>query len=353
MLLTGLLVLMSLAALLAPLPPALVERWYSQGLYLSVRQHLTAWTSLARFTIFDLVVIGVAAWLLVAVVLALRAALSWRVGTIVRIARRTILLAAAGYLAFDLLWGLNYARERLERRMTFDAARVTPERALAVGRRAVAELNRLHPLAHSRPWPAFADVPLDLRDAFAAALGALGQPTPSPLVAPKPTIVAPYLRWASVDGMTSPFTLEVLVNPWALPFERQMILAHEWGHVAGFARESEASFVGLAACLGGSVQAQYSAWLFLLPHVAGSVPRDIRAALVATLDPGPRADLQAVSDRLRQAIPAVRDAAWRAYDSYLKANRVPSGNANYDEVVTLVLGSGLVELDEHAAAAPR
>ena len=40
-------------------------------------------------------------------------------------------------------------------------------------------------------------------------------------------------------------------------------MAHEWGHLAGFADEGDANFVGWLTCLRGSVANQYSGWLFL------------------------------------------------------------------------------------------
>ena len=49
--------------------------------------------------------------------------------------------------------------------------------------------------------------------------------------------------------MINPFGLEVLVNPDLLPFERPFVAAHEWAHLAGYADESEASFVGWLTCM--------------------------------------------------------------------------------------------------------
>ena len=56
------------------------------------------------------------------------------------------------------------------------------------------------------------------------------------------------------------------------------------------------------------------------------------------LDPGPRADIAAIAERLRRGRVAVlQDQSWRVYDQYLKVNRVPGGIRSYGEVVTLVL----------------
>jgi hypothetical protein len=72
-----------------------------------------------------------------------------------------------------------------------------------------------------------------------------------------------------------------------------------------------------------------------------SLPAAERPAAITRLQPGPRADLQAIRERTARVSPLVHRTAWRAYDRYLRANRVESGVANYDEVVTLALGSRL------------
>ena len=49
--------------------------------------------------------------------------------------------------------------------------------------------------------------------------------------------------------MHAPFLLETLLNPDLTPPERPAVLAHEWAHLAGYAPEDDASFVGLLAAL--------------------------------------------------------------------------------------------------------
>jgi len=137
--------------------------------------------------------------------------------------------------------------------------------------------------------------------------------------------------------MIDPFALEVLANPDLLPFEKPFVAAHEWSHLAGYAEESEASFVGFLTCMRGGVGAQYSAWLFLYWEVSSVVPAADRSALAAALGAGPRADVAAVSERVRRGqLPRLRRVSWAAYDQYLKANHVEEGVRSYDAVITLL-----------------
>ena len=66
--------------------------------------------------------------------------------------------------------------------------------------------------------------------------------------------------------MTDPFFLETVVASNLLRFEYPAVVAHEWGHLAGLARESDASFFGLMVCLRGDETARYSAWLEIFLH---------------------------------------------------------------------------------------
>ena len=152
-------------------------------------------------------------------------------------------------------------------------------------------------------------------------------------------MLGPYFRWTSVDGMINPFGLEVLVNPDLLPFERPFVAAHEWAHLAGYADESEASFVGWLTCLRADAAARSSGWLALSWQVSGEVDQtETRRRSIGTLGAGPRADINAIVDRIRRSEqPWLRDAGWRVYDQYLKANRVEEGIRSYGTVLTLIL----------------
>ena len=200
-------------------------------------------------------------------------------------------------------------------------------------------LNALYAALPKAAWPELDALPDRLGPAFERVQRQLGSSRAAVVVAPKATLLAPYFRWAGIDGMISPFTLEILVNEAVLPFERPYVVAHEWAHLAGYAAESEASFVGWLTCLAGDDASRYSAWLYLLPRVVRHLDEEGRGWVWGRLAAGPAADLRAVALRLRAAVPVVQRNANRVYDRYLRANRVEAGIASYGEVVDLVLGT--------------
>jgi hypothetical protein len=336
---------------LAPLPPAWVEHHYSSTRYLVWQQFLTPLANQLPIALFDVLLIVVLLTLIVRWRLRYRAvrraAGRWdRDGRWPRQLALGLLdlggLAALLYLWFALSWGLNYERPPLHTRLDFDRGRVTRASVLAMAQTTVAALNRLEPLASQQPWPGYESTRYTLTRAFDNVQRRLGQPARATSGRPKSTLLNPYFRWAAIDGMTDPFFLETLVADDALPIERPFIIAHEWGHLAGYAQESEANFLGWLTCLDSGEQAQYSAWLALYWHLAAALPAADRRVVDAALHEGPKRDLRAIVARYQQSAPRVRVVAWTLYDRFLKANRVAEGVASYDAVVSLVVGTRFV-----------
>jgi len=329
---------LSLVCALAPLSSSFVERWYSTGVYPHVQRLLTPLSNLVPFALFDLLTVGtvvVAVAVLVRAVGRARQARRWRpiLATLLNIGTGV----AAVYIVFLALWGFNYRRMPMTERLALDRAAPGSEAVVALGVQAVEQLNALHARAHEAgdepPW-------LDgrLRDAFGRVQEFLSD---APHAVPgrlKPTVYGPYFRWTSVDGMVNPFALEVIANPDLLPFERPFVAAHEWAHLAGYADESEANFVGWLTCVRAGPAAQYSGWMYLYWQLSGEVGAPDRARLAAALAPGPRRDIEAIVERLRRGqVPLLRRSSWMLYDQYLKANRVEAGIRSYGLVVTLLL----------------
>jgi hypothetical protein len=323
---------------LAPLSPEAVERWYSTGIYPPIQRTLTPVANRLPFAWLDLLVVGGLAALVVVVVRAVRASRrERRIVPALRALGTLVTTAATVYLLFLFVWGFNYRRLPMNERLSVQPGPPPADAVLALGVEAATQLNALHAEAHATGWAA----PIDddrLREAFARVQETLSDgPTATPGRL-KTTMFGPYFRWTTVDGMINPFGLEVLGNPDLLEFERPFIAAHEWAHLAGYADESEASFVGWLTCMQGDAPTRYSGWLFLYWQVNGEVDAASRAKLSEALRDGPRADINAVAERLRRGqLPWLRATSWRVYDQYLKANRVEEGIRSYGAVVTLIL----------------
>jgi hypothetical protein len=329
-------VVLALVCAFAPVSPSLVERWYSTTIYPFVQRLLTPISNLVPFAWFDVLTIAAAILLIRALVRSVRRARREKRWSIVVITLGNIVTAAAAvYLIFLGIWGLNYRRVSMSQRLAVERSAPSAEAVLALGEQAVRELNVLYPdaRADTAPWR-----DESMRAAFDRVQGFL---TDAPRAIPgrlKPTVYGPYFRWTSVDGMVNPFGLEVMANPDLLPSERPFVAAHEWAHLAGYADESEASFVGWLTCLQAGPAARYSGWMFLYWQLSGEVGSEDRTRLAAGLESGPRRDIEDIAERLRRGRwPLLQRSSWMVYDQYLKANRVQAGVRSYGLVLTLIL----------------
>lgn len=321
-------------------PAAFVERVYSTRAYLAIQPLLTSVSNHTAFSLLDALILAVLLVVTYGAVAMVRGARGRWLRASLQAGMRALTWAAVLYLVFLLLWGLNYRRVRLIDKLEFERSAVTNDAAHDFAIRAAAELKTLYEPAHRAGWSASGDPEPGLAASFAVTIRQLGVQRPVTVARPKRTLLDRYFRSAGVDGMTDPFFLETLVASDLLPFERPFVVAHEWSHLAGFAAEGDANFVGWLTCIHGSAGDQYSGWLFLYSEVADGLPPRDRAAVAASLAPGPREDLRAIAVRLRQRVnPRLAAVGWRAYDRFLKANRVEEGARSYAQVVQLVLGA--------------
>ena len=325
----------------APMQPAAVEQWYALGVYPSIQAVLTPLSNLMPFAVLDILLIATLVFVVFCLVRAGRAIRRTRSPRPLAGMVWTLLVTASLlYLVFLTLWGLNYRRVPVALHLELSADPPTTAGVVTLGARSVAQLNRLHADAHRIGWDEREWRDEALQSAFHGTQRLFSNSPPARVGRLKATLLGTYFRWSSVDGMVNPFGLEVLANPDLLPWERPFVAAHEWSHLAGYANEAEANFIGWLTCVRGTVPMQYSGWLFLYWQVAGQLGSSERAGLAEMLDEGPRADLQAIAERLRRGqFPLLRNVSWRVYDRYLKANRVDEGVRSYDEVLTLILGS--------------
>jgi len=332
------LVIAALLVALVPLPASWVEALYSERAYLTVQRALTPASNRIPFAAFDLLLVLVALWLIGLLVAFVR---GWRKPGLVRssgaLVMRLALTAGVMYLAFAAAWGLNYRREPLASRLVFSRDRATPQATFAAAKAAAVRASQLR--AAGIEGPAWDALPGLMGESFARVQRQLADVSPAVPGVPKWTVLGPWFERSGVDGMTDPFLLETLVNTSVLPFERPSIVAHEWAHLAGYADESEASFVGWLVCLQGPPPAEYSAQLALLWQTLPVLSATEREAVTRLVAPGVRADLKAIADRVARARPALRRVSWAVYDRYLKANRVEKGIRSYDAALELVLGT--------------
>jgi hypothetical protein len=318
---------------LAPLPPGLVERWYSRGVYPIWQRGATMVSNLVPFALFDLLLIAAAVFVAVTV------ARGWRAGSRLRALARLTLVAGIAAIWFQLAWGLNYRRVPIAESLGLqaeghadDALARFARAAAAHAAATAADLDRDTPITPSRMLA-------ELSSGFERAQRRAGLARTARPGRPKRSLFNPYFRWASIDGVTNPFVPETLVVSGLTPAEAYVTIAHEWAHLAGYASEDEANFVAWLACLEAGGGPAYNAWLFALTKAARAAPREQAREWMGAAGPLAARDLQAIRERLLRSSPALTQAASSVYDRFLRANRVEGGIESYDQVLKLMLAA--------------
>jgi hypothetical protein len=341
-----LLPLVVVALFVVPWPTWMIEFGYTRMVYPRIQQVVTSFSNLTQLAIMDVglpilaVFLGLVAWRLVR---------AWRergLGSGVwEASRRIVRMASLLALAFLLLWGLNYRRMPLEETLRGGATEApTVDGLVTLARHAAASAGPLREAA-LRESADYADIAARLQPTFQAGLQRLGLPAMRVAGRPKVShLLTPFFTAAGVTGMVNPVALESIVHPDLLAFERPMVLAHEWAHLAGVADEADASAVAWLACVTGDAALAYSAHFFVVLETASALPPAEWRTIRATLAPGVIEDIAALRTRLLRQEPVVREAAFTVYDSYLKTNRVDDGVRSYSRVLRVLLTPPMLEV---------
>jgi hypothetical protein len=324
-----------------------VEYAYARSIYPRISSILTTATGWASFSIAEVVVVILALAGLVAVVRGTRRA--WRTPARGRAFGdalfRITLAASATYLAFLLLWGLNYQRQPLAASVGLPMEEPRPGE-LAAACADLIERSDVMRASLDEDGHGVVFVRGGIPGALSrASLGFRALDDAWPVVAgdvvhAKRVLLSPVLARLGISGIFMPFTGEANVNTtlpeWTLPF----VAAHEVAHQRGFAREDEANYLAYASCARHpDPAARYSAALegslFALAALRVSDPtawaklHDKRSAAV-------KRDLEALEAWRRRYESRAADVHEKVNDAYLRAQG-QDGVVTYGRMVDLLL----------------
>lgn len=348
----------------AALAPSVVEALYSRGLFPLIADGLGRIAGRFQQSLTQVMVLLTVALLVAALTAAV--VITFRKRSLARgfgPPHRWLALLAVAVWAFYGLWGLNYSRQSVTRRLDLEKPESTTEDLTRLARVLALEVNRTFAWAERGgqidPEAGHSDSPeaprrpsasriridrLSIADRLAAAYGSL-QPAYAEraLSSPKfPSLASRVMTRAGISGFYFPFTGEANVNALLPDASVPFTMAHEMAHQRGTAREDEANFWAYLACREtGLAAARYSGSLHAFGIALNALwreePDSARALTLEVLDPGPmrdRAAIRAFWDRHEG--PASR-AATRVNDSYLKVNAQRAGVRSYGLAVELLL----------------
>lgn len=338
---------------LATLAPSFVENFYSNFFYYYISRFISAFHKIVGFSLAE---VG-----LIVLLIALVLWIFWLIQKMITgllnpfeiflyVLYRALWVGGIGMILFFLLWGFNYQRLPAAQSLKLAGTETVPGELERICSMMITRLNENYELARANQnWTNESALPLTksrlyqvIEQSFQRSqmLGRAGQ---GGYGEPKPLLLSGVMSKFGVSGIFSPFTGEANYNQEVPPSEMPFVIAHEKAHQRGWAREDEASFIGFVVCINATDPfVRYSGYLQALPKLMNVLARTNDAeylALRSRIGEGPRRDLAARAQFWTARESAVLGAAARqTNNTYLRANRVRSGIANYDEVTALIIG---------------
>lgn len=325
-----------------------IEAHYSGTVYQAIRRAISAVTSLAPFSIAEL--------LLYALAVCIPALVAWRVIQVVlhRIPFRrliqtlaAILLAGAVLLnLFYVTWGFNYFREPLSTRMGLNVAARSVDELEAFVLKTAKQARELRATLSEDENGVFAPRESDreILDALPQAYRVLSGRYPVFQADPtraKRVLWSRGLSWQGIAGVYIGLTAEPNVNADQPPLLLYQAAAHEMAHQTGIASENEAEFTAYLACLSASdANVRYSGLMHALILAGNALYRADGARYLSAAETYGEAlwrDLTDYDAYWSAFDGEVRESADKRNDVYLKHNSQESGIKSYGESVDLML----------------
>ena len=342
-------VLGMILSLIAPRIAPLIEAGYSRSMYKLLIRPYSLLTGFFPFSLAEFAVLGLALFGLVKLVQLVRGLRKSPGETIKKMPGALGVLALAlalTYVAFNMLWGLNYSRLSFARIADLPVQPGTvaelKELALALTenantlRQQVAEDSRGVMALPQGVWDALARADKGYEKAaqiYPELGGKYGRP--------KGVFLSRYWSYTGVTGMYFPFTAEANVNIDIPHFMLPATAAHEMAHQRGFAREDEANFLAYLTCsVHPDADFRYSGTVLALLNTMNALYRADPVAykeVRVLYGPGLNRDLQDWSEYWQRYEGPVEKASNKINDSYLKANRQQDGVRSYGRMVDLLL----------------
>lgn len=334
---------------LAPYFSYFVEIYYSQGINyytLQTLSHLTGWFpfSLLEFGSYALI-LYLFLHILYRSIRTFQAHASWK-NQLMTWFIHTFNLLCILWLLFAYGWGFNYFRQPLNISLELRRSETPHEDLKSLYAYLIKQANTIRPYLteDSSDYMTISGDFASIMERTAKGYEALSEVYPifdGSYVKPKGLLISPLMNYTGITGIYSPFTGEANVNKAILPQSIPATALHEMAHQHGFAKEAECNFIAFLACqMHPDLDFQYSGYLLAIGYTSqtlAQVDYETLVSLNQTLSKKVMHDINHNNDFWQYYSGPIEKASSSLNNSYLKANGIKEGTANYGEMVTLLL----------------
>ena len=322
--------------------PSIIEKYYSNGIYLFTSKLLRLLFGWIPFSFGD-VLIG---FLVFAFFRFLYRLIKARFKKSLEKLLQLFAIVSLLYGCFYWFWGFNYFREPLAKNLGFNQQKYTTEQLASVTKNIVNKLNTIH-LQITKNDTLIVKNPYTQKEMYLTSLtGYDNLATQYPQLAythrsVKSSLMSLLQTYNGTSGYLNPITGEAQVNDMIPKTGYPTTICHEMAHQIGFAAENEANFVGyLAALSNDDVYFKYAAYRMAYGYLISELRKHditIFKEVITITNKGVLKDYRASSEFWSQYQNPIEPLIKKGYNSYLKANKQTKGIQSYNYVVDLII----------------
>lgn len=321
--------------------PHVVERFYSQNLFLAIRKVFHFLLNWIPFSVGDFFYIAIVSYVIRLLFLLFKHKFkNWKRCLVLGVA-----FASKIYIFFHLIWGLNYYRKPIHEQLQIENDYTTFE-LIDFTEKLIIKTNQLHVnLKENDSLPVnFKYTHDEISTLIFEGIDAVEEPKLNLSYGSenlKKSIFSLPLTYGGFGGYINPFTLEAQYNYNIPSFKWPTTLTHEVAHQMGFAKENEANFI---ACLVGmnhkDESFRYATHGFALKQCLNELYRRDPAVfeeLKQCVNYGVIQNYCELQEFWEDYQNPVEPLLKVMYGSYLNVNNQPEGMASYSYVVALLV----------------
>lgn len=315
-----------------------IGEWYSTSVYPVISAALSWLVSWIPFSLEEIVIVASCGLIIGLIVYGIRKRIGfWK--TLLLVTEVIIWITVWLYIG----WGCNYFRQNIY-------ARAGVERQ-AYDETVFNDFLHEYTASLNASWEECQGVmsleqtylESHVKKAYSELPSMYGLSVPRPWHHPKEVLFKNLYSSVGVLGYIGPFFCETQLNPDLLSDQYPFIYAHEYSHLMGVSNEDEANYWAYVICTASDhPKVKYSGYYYLLPYVLANASRALSkkeySELLRSIHPDIIAQYSKERDYWNSLYsPLFGKAQAAIYNAFLKGNKIPTGTANYLEVIDMVI----------------
>lgn len=328
--------------------PGVVESVYSTGIYPVIRSAVSFLTRFVPFSVAEILLYLTVAFIALALIVRIIRLIFVRPGALKRLISLIISVAvAAGYLffLFYLMWGFNYYRYPVDKKLDLPEREYTVEELYSVCIDLAEKAKEARNGVQLDTSGIFCGTFREMKSQVTETYKAFGQIKPSFKASVPPAkrvLASKFLSKCGISGIYIFLTEEPCINTNEPFLYQPFSAAHETAHYLGYAREEDANFIAFMVCTtSGSGAVSYSAYMHALVHCGNALSKankELYRELWSHYSDGMIADFENYNEYYDQYSGTdTWNTSNEINDNYLKFNDQDSGVLSYEEDVALIL----------------